>query len=403
MLRHTTAQKKTAAGIIFRRFEDWMQIGTSFIALAIGAVVAGCIVQPASYYPPADSPPSSEEYAATDQVSEPPPPLPVYDQPPCPVPGYLWTPGVWQWGPAGYFWVPGTWIAPPEPGLLWTPGFWALAGAVYIFHAGYWGPHVGFYGGINYGFGYGGVGYAGGRWANNTFEYNRAVTNVNVNIVHNTYNQTTINNVTINNVTRTSFAGGPGTRSQPNAAELAAAGEAHVPPTSEQVRHQTMARNNPELAATRNEGHPPIAATARAGAYSGAEVVAAKPIGPAYRPQVAPVARSSQSSPFVHARDVPVTQTEGAEHSGSNAAEEQDYARQQSELLARHEQERQALAGQQQAEHENFARQPAHDQRAYETLERQHSQQTSQMQQRHQQEYQQLRGNAPRGAHEPKR
>ena len=26
-------------------------------------------------------------------------------------------------------------------------------------NAGYWGPHVGFYGGINYGYGYGGVGY----------------------------------------------------------------------------------------------------------------------------------------------------------------------------------------------------------------------------------------------------
>jgi hypothetical protein len=26
---------------------------------------------------------------------------------------------------------------------------------VYIFHAGYWGTQVGFYGGVNYGFGYG--------------------------------------------------------------------------------------------------------------------------------------------------------------------------------------------------------------------------------------------------------
>jgi hypothetical protein len=277
-----------------------------------------------------------------------------------------------------------------------------LAGAVYVFHAGYWGPHVGFYGGINYGFGYGGVGYTGGRWANNTFEYNRAVTNVNVNIIHNTYNQTIINNVTINNsVTRASYAGGPGTRNQPNAAELAAAGEPHVPPTSEQVRHQTIARENPELAAARNEGHPSIAATDHAGAYSGAGVVAAKPIGPAYRPQVAPVARSSESSPFAHARDVPARQVEGAQRSGTSAAEEQEFGRQQSELLARHEQERQALAQQQQAEHENFAHQPAHDQRAYEALERSHSQQTSQLQQRHQQEYQQFRGSAPRGAHEP--
>ena len=30
--------------------------------------------------------------------------------------------------------------------------------------AGYWGPHVGYYGGVNYGFGYMGVGFAGGAW-----------------------------------------------------------------------------------------------------------------------------------------------------------------------------------------------------------------------------------------------
>jgi hypothetical protein len=393
---------------IVKNCERAMRIGTSLTSLALCAAISGCIVQPVGY-PPENSPPPGEDYAATDQVSEPPPPLPVYEQPPCPVSGYIWTPGVWQWGPAGYFWVPGTWVAPPAAGLLWTPGFWALAGAVYVFHAGYWGPHVGYYGGINYGFGYGGVGYAGGRWANNTFEYNRAVTNVNVNVIHNTYNQTTINNVTINNVTinnsvtRPSYAGAPGTRMQPNSAELAAAREAHVPPTSDQVRHQAIARENPELAAARNEGHPPIAATDHAGAYSGPGVVAAKPIGPAYRPQVAPVARSSQASPFVHARDVPARQVAAPERSESSADEAQEYARQQSELLGRHEQERQALAQQQQAEHENFARQPAHDQRAYEALERQHAQQTSQMQQRHQQEIQKFERSAPPHEQERKR
>jgi WXXGXW repeat (2 copies) len=30
-----------------------------------------------------------------------PPALPVYVQPPCPTPGYLWTPGYWAYGPAG--------------------------------------------------------------------------------------------------------------------------------------------------------------------------------------------------------------------------------------------------------------------------------------------------------------
>ena len=36
--------------------------------------------------------------------------------------------------------------------------------AAFIWHLGYWGPHVGFYGGVNYGYGYVGVGFVGGRW-----------------------------------------------------------------------------------------------------------------------------------------------------------------------------------------------------------------------------------------------
>jgi WXXGXW repeat (2 copies) len=51
-----------------------------------------------------------------------PPVLPVYEQPPCPGDGYIWTPGYWAYGPEGYYWVPGTWATPPTVGLLWTPG-----------------------------------------------------------------------------------------------------------------------------------------------------------------------------------------------------------------------------------------------------------------------------------------
>ncbi len=41
-----------------------------------------------------------------------PPALPVYEQPPCPQEGYLWTPGYWAYGDEGYYWVPGVWVAP---------------------------------------------------------------------------------------------------------------------------------------------------------------------------------------------------------------------------------------------------------------------------------------------------
>src|ERR1700688_2485901 len=115
-----------------------------------------------------------------------PPPLPVYEQPPLPGPGYIWTPGYWAYGEDdGYYWVPGTWVLAPAPGLLWTPGYWGAVNNSYIWNAGYWGPHIGFYGGINYGCGYFGIGFAGGYWRDREFFYNRAFTNVtNVNITH---------------------------------------------------------------------------------------------------------------------------------------------------------------------------------------------------------------------------
>ena len=94
-----------------------------------------------------------------------PPVLPVYAQPSCPAPGYIWTPGYWAYDDeAGYYWVPGAWVLAPYSGALWTPGYWGWGDGGYFWHAGYWGPHVGFYGGVNYGFGYFGRGFEGGYW-----------------------------------------------------------------------------------------------------------------------------------------------------------------------------------------------------------------------------------------------
>ena len=259
----------------------------ALLAAILAASLAGCVVTPYNPQPVGAQPPLADENDQ-EQASEPPPPLPVYEQPPCPEEGYIWTPGLWRWGPEGYFWVPGTWVAPPQVGMLWTPGFWALAGAVYVFHAGHWGNHVGYYGGINYGGGYTGAGYVGGRWNNNHFQYNTAVTNVNVTNVRNTYiDRTVINNVTINNsnVQRPSYAGAAEARPQPNRAELGASREPHYAPTPPQAQHHDVARTNPMQNAVRNEGRPPVAATPRPGAFQEHGVTAAKPVGPAYRPQ----------------------------------------------------------------------------------------------------------------------
>src|ERR1039458_3306203 len=205
--------------------------------------------------------------------ADPPPPLPDYEQPRCPDDGYLWTPGYWHYGYGGYYWVPGTWVQPPQVGVLWTPGYWALSGGVYGFHAGYWGPHIGYYGGVNYGFGYVGVGFVGGRWEGGHYAYNTAVNNVRTTNIHNTYNETVINNVTINKVSYNGGAGG--ITAAPSAQERAAAHEAHIAPTAAQSSHIQEASRNPALSAKANGGPPAIAATARPGAFTGPGVVGA--------------------------------------------------------------------------------------------------------------------------------
>ncbi|MDR3693737.1 hypothetical protein [Mucilaginibacter sp.] len=189
----------------------------------------------------------------------PPPAMPEYEQPECPSDGYLWQPGYWAFSQerGDYYWVPGAWVAPPTTGVLWTPPYWGYEGDRYIFHIGYWGDHIGFYGGINYGYGYGGHGYDGGEWRGGHFNYNRAVVRVNTNVVHNTYvNTTVINNVTVNN--RSSFNGGRGgVTARPTSAEIVATHERHLNPTPAQNGNQLAARVNPQQFAKGNQGGKP--------------------------------------------------------------------------------------------------------------------------------------------------
>jgi len=213
-----------------------------------------------------------------------PPALPVYAQPICPGPGYLWTPGYWAWNDdGGYYWVPGTWMIGPV-GMLWTPGYWDFAGGFYGWHAGYWGPHVGFYGGINYGFGYGGVGFAGGEWRGGAFFYNRAVMNVNVTNITNVYSRTVI----VNN-THVAFNGPGGIEARPTSQEEAYGRESHTAALSTQMEHERAASQNRALFASENHGRPEVAATARPGDFSGRGVVRASAAGEAYHePKVSP-------------------------------------------------------------------------------------------------------------------
>ena len=202
--------------------------------------------------------PLASSYAQVDiSVNFAPPILPVYEQPPCPVAGYIWTPGYWGYGydVGDYYWVPGAWVPPPSVGLLWTPPWWGWNNGVYAFNEGYWGPRVGFYGGVNYGYGYNGNGYWGGRWSGNTFQYNTAVTRVNTNVVHNTYVNKSVTNQL--NANRASFNGPNGVNAQETAAQKAAAANAKkIPPTSQQLARQQAASKDQNLRASVNKGKP---------------------------------------------------------------------------------------------------------------------------------------------------
>jgi hypothetical protein len=238
------------------------------------------------------------------RVDVPPPPLPIYEQPPIPEPGYIWTPGYWASDGYDFYWVPGTWVFAPQPGLLWTPGYWGWVNGAYVFQEGYWAPQVGFYGGIDYGFGYTGAGYAGGYWNNGNFFYNTAVNNVtNVNIT-NVYVRNVVVNQTTNNV---SYNGGVGgIVAQPTPAELAGARQTHIAATPAQRQHVQAASQDRSLFASANHGAPPIAATAKPGVLKGPGVVPTKAPGSA-KPQPAP---HLEALPAGHALPMPPPQAE---------------------------------------------------------------------------------------------
>src|SRR5580693_7640776 len=217
---------------------------------------------------PAVTPTASAQVVLSVTVA--PPVLPVYTQPVCPGDGYIWTPGYWSYSDdGGYFWVPGTWVEPPQVGFLWTPGYWGWNNGVYLWNAGYWGPEVGFYGGINYGFGYTGYGYEGGYWRDRNFYYNSRVNHVNVTVVHNVYEK----NVVVHE-SHVSYNGGITAR--PSGAQERFAHEHHVERTAAQEEHANAARADRKQFASVNHGRPSVVATPRPGDFKDAHVVPAK-------------------------------------------------------------------------------------------------------------------------------
>jgi DNA segregation ATPase FtsK/SpoIIIE-like protein len=350
-----------------------------------------------------------------------PPPLPVYEQPVCPEEGYIWTPGFWAYDSDidDYYWVPGTWVLAPEVGYLWTPAYWGWGGDRFVFYDGYWGPLVGFYGGINYGFGYFGVGFEGGRWDNGHFFYNRAVNNVDVTIIHNVY----VTNVENRTENRVSYNGGEGgLNARPTPQQEAAARERHLPPVAAQTQHMQEARSNPQQRASVNHGKPEVAATPKPGAYKDRGVVQAKAAGGAYNPPAnrgnrggnqgaengaggrpesnagtrpennpRPEGNTAPRS-YSHVRELPPPERPSSSRA-DNSNQDRKYQQQQEKLYSQQQKERQKVAQQQEREDQRIAQQ--NNDQAKQQMEQRHQQQTQQMQQRHQQQQQQIQQRQP--------
>jgi hypothetical protein len=320
-----------------------------------------------------------------------PPVLPVYVQPICPEPGYIWVPGYWAYGEDGYFWVPGTWVEPPEVGLLWTPGYWGWHDDYFIWHAGYWGPEVGYYGGINYGFGYTGVGFFGGYWRGGTYYYNRAVTNVDVAVVHNTYNTTVINNNTTRD--RVSFNGGPGgTTSLPISREMAAARQQHIAMTSEQTQHEQAAGSNRTLLASVNHGRPDVAASVRPGQFNGQGTAeSGKPSG-ANRPPEDLKETNKPGNPSSNGGRINPDRPPSLKPptvSPINPALEQKHQQEQDRLRQQQGQERQRIEQKHQQDQQKL-QQRAADDRKQQEIQRKQQQQLQQLDRKHEQQQQKL-------------
>lgn len=321
-----------------------------------------------------------------------PPALPVYEQPPCPGDGFFWTPGFWAWDADDYdyYWVPGTWVMPPEPGLLWTPAWWGWENGAFLFHDGFWASEVGFYGGINYGFGYFGEGFYGGRWDHDRFYYNRAVWNVNHTKIRNVYEDRTV--VVNRNENRVSFNGGQGgTTARPTARDQQAANARHFPPARPQEENRQQARSNPMLRASTNHGKPPVAATTHPGGFKGKGVVAARAAGGPYQQ---PETRAGHqpggenrragdnamaAGAAAHARDVHPHTTLDQTAGGTKAHEK--YQKQEQKLIEKQNKEHAKLEKQQAKEDHKAAK--VANQQKQQQIEQRHQQQTKQMEQRH--------------------
>ena len=257
---------------------------------------------------------------------------------------------------------------------------------------------MGFYGGINYGFGYGGGGYEGGRWEGGHFSYNTYVNNVNTTIIHNTYNT----RVTYVSETHVSYNGGTGgVEAHPTPRQESYASQPHAGPVAAQTQHVQEARSNPELRATTNHGRPRIAATAKPADFKSG-VVATSEAGGEYKAPPANAARGNEARAGNEAHPGtdggsenthetrPTTNNHASElqphkftpPDSGNAAADKKYQQQQDKLAAKQAQDHQRLQQQQEKEHQQAAANN-YNEAQKQQMEQRHTQQTQKIEQNH--------------------
>jgi hypothetical protein len=280
-----------------------------------------------------------------------PPALPVYEQPPCPTQNYIWSPGYWAYD-NGYYWVPGTWVPAPQPGLLWTPGYWGWDDGYFIWHSGYWATQIGFYGGVNYGFGYYGNGYVGGSWQGNQFRYNTAVSNIDRNRIRNVYSS---RSGVRNSANRVSYNGGRGgVTAQPTQGQLAVEDRNHIAPTSVQTQHERVAATSRANFSSVNHGRPATSAVARPlgsttpQQHKAAPAVQQHKAAPAAQQRQAAPQQQRQAAPQQRRQAAPQQQRQAAPQQQRQAAPQQRQAAPQQQRQAAPQQQRQAAPDQRQ-------------------------------------------------------
>ena len=107
--------------------------------------------QPAPVYTQAPYEPAEEEPVVSVYIDPPtyqpepiavswaPPPMLVEVPPPQPYPDAIWTGGYWAWQ-GRWVWAAGRWSEPPQPRYVWCQPYYEHRGEVVIFVPGFWSP-----------------------------------------------------------------------------------------------------------------------------------------------------------------------------------------------------------------------------------------------------------------------